>query len=269
MAVFTISFFSKTLTRHTQMVAIIPVDAMDFPAMPGMPPPPDRSKPFRSLYLLHGYSGSEVDWLYGSRIQQLSMMHNIAVFCPAGENSFYLDDKIRGAHYSKLLCEELIELTRKVFPISHRREDTIIGGLSMGGYGAIRNGLYRSDVFGSVIALSSALITDNVSKGVENNPMIPADYFRHTFGPPEKIKGSDVDPEYLAKRIVEENLPRPNIFMACGTEDFLIRENRAFHKVLEDVGIEHTYLEGPGTHEWAFWDTYIEKALQWYDNLSK
>ncbi|MNO08549.1 hypothetical protein D3C81_2312620 [compost metagenome] len=51
--------------------------------------------------------------------------------------------------------------------------------------------------------------------------------------------------------------------MACGTEDFLLRENREYHAFLKDQGIEHTYVEGPGTHDWNFWNEYIEKAFKW------
>ena len=155
MAVFDITLFSNTLHRQVPLTAIIPVEVIEIPGFPKI----DKSKPFRSLFLLHGFSGAHTDWLRGSRIEQLAMMHNIAVFCPSGENSFFLDDKKRDALYEKYLCEELIDFTRRVFPVSKERKDTAIGGLSMGGYGALRNGLKRSDVFGNIIALSSALIS--------------------------------------------------------------------------------------------------------------
>lgn len=44
-------------------------------------------------------------------------------------------------NYGDFIGRELVELTRKIFPLSHKREDTFIGGLSMGGYGAIPNGI--------------------------------------------------------------------------------------------------------------------------------
>ena len=49
-------------------------------------------------------------------------------------------------------------------PLSHKRVDTFIGGLSMGGFGALRNGLKYSDTFGSIISLSGALHIDNMPK---------------------------------------------------------------------------------------------------------
>jgi putative tributyrin esterase len=266
LAIFDITFFSNTLHRQIPLTAILPVEEIDIPGFPKI----DKSKPFRAVYLLHGFSGAHSDWVRGSRIEQLAMMHNIAVFCPSGENSFYLDDTARDALYGQYIGRELIEFTRRVFPVSKERKDTAIGGLSMGGYGAIRNGLKYPDVFGNVIALSSALITDSVASGLEeaNNPMISAGYFTHTFGKASEIIGSDVDPKALAKTLIDKGASRPALFMACGTEDFLIEPNRDLHSYLTAIGYEHIYYESPGIHDWTFWDSYIEKALVWLDSMN-
>ena len=269
MALLNVSYYSHALSRNTDLTVILPAGMPDFIPMPRKAVPRDPDRPFRTLYLLHGYSGTNADWLRYTRIELYAMLYNVAVVCPSGENSFYLDDKMRDAHYARFICEELIDFTRRIFPLSRRREDTLIGGLSMGGYGAIRNGLLRSDVFGTIIALSSALITDNVAKGVEKNPVVSPAYFLHTFGPPEKIKGSDMDPEHLINRIVSENLPRPNLYVAIGTEDPLLDFNRKFHGWLEKAGYGHVYIEEPGNHDWVFWDRHIENALIWYNELSK
>jgi S-formylglutathione hydrolase FrmB len=262
MAVFDITLLSNTLRRQVSLTAILPIEDLPFPG-----PKPDKSKPFSSLYLLHGFLGGPKDWLHGSRIEQLAMQHNIAVFCPSGENSFYIDDKTRNAFYEQYICSELIDFTRRVFPISHERKDTSIGGLSMGGYGALRNGMKNPDVFGNIIALSSALITDDMHNVVnmEDNPIASPSYYIHTFGKPEEVAGSDVDPKALAKKLVGGSSPIPNIYMACGLEDFLNIPNRSLDAYMTEVGLKHTYLESPGIHDWAFWDAYIEKALVWLD----
>lgn len=267
MAVFDITLFSNSLHRQTPVTAIIPVEQLDIPGFPKL----DKSKPFRALYLLHGFSGCHQDWIRGSRIEQLAMMHNIAIFCPSGENSFFLDDRTRDALYEQYLCQELIEFTRRVFPLSNAIKDTSIGGLSMGGYGALRNGLKHNDVFGNIIALSSALITDGVVDIVKqtDNPIAPPSYYIHVFGKPEEVVGSDVDPKALAKKLIDSDGPIPNIFMACGTEDFLVSENRSLDAHLTKIGLNHTYLESPGMHDWIFWDNYIEKALIWLDGLGQ
>lgn len=75
---------------------------------------------------------------------------------PSGDNAFYVDQPKGHNNYGEYIGQELVRLTRKMFPLSRKREDTFIGGLSMGGYGALRNGLKYSDTFGAVIALSGA-----------------------------------------------------------------------------------------------------------------
>ncbi len=261
MAIFNITMFSNTLHRLTELTAILPVEKNK-----GLPPELQTQSdgPLKTVMLLHGFSGIHTDWLYGSRIQQLAMKHHIAVICPSGENSFYVDDAHRDAMYEQYLCE-VLEFARDVFPLSRKKEDTTIGGLSMGGYGAILNGLKHPELFGNVIALSSALITDKLAAQTEQhgNPMASAAYFDHVFGKPEIIRGSDRDPKHLAKTLVEANAEIPRIFMACGTEDFLYNENNDFSAFLEEVKIPHVYLTSPGVHDWAFWDSHIEKGLDW------
>ena len=270
MAVFQFSFFSTALHRTTDVTAVVPAEA---PVFPGMP---ERKEPMKLLVLLHGYSGAHYDWLRGTTIEQLATAHHVAIFCPSGENSFYIDDVARDALYEQYIAHELPAFARKVFNnISDKREDTLIGGLSMGGYGAIRNGLKNPDVFGSILAFSSALITDGISNMPEEiEPagagqggamgMSPS-YFIHTFGKPSKIIGSDVDPKALASKLMESGAEKPRLYMACGAEDFLISNNRELHEHLVGIGYEHYYVEGHGTHSWEYWQEHITKSLDWVD----
>ncbi len=261
MAIFHVTMYSNTLRRLTELTAILPVEKNK-----GLPPElqTQTEGPLKTVMLLHGFSGTHTDWLYGSRIQQLAMKHHIAVLCPSGENSFYVDDTHRDALYEQYLCE-VLEFARDVFPLSSKKGDTTIGGLSMGGYGAMINGLKHPELFGNIIALSSALITDKLAEQTEqkDNPIASASYFDHVFGKPDIILGSDRDPKHQAKILLKEKAELPRIFMACGTEDFLINENNNFSAFLDEVKIPHVYVTAPGVHDWAFWDTHIEKGLDW------
>ena len=75
----------------------------------------------------------------------------------------------------------------------------------------------------------------------EGNPVANYEYYRECFGDPAKLHESDNNPEVLAKKLKAEGKKTPKIFMACGTEDFLLEPNRAFHKFLTDTGIDHVY----------------------------
>jgi S-formylglutathione hydrolase FrmB len=262
MANFQIDFFAQTLRRKVLLTAVIPMDAP--PAI--MPALPETFKP---VFLLHGFSGNHTDWLYSAPLGELAAKHGLAFIMPAGENSFWLNDEIRMAMYEDFVCKELPSFCRKIFPLSTKAKDTTVGGLSMGGFGAIHSGLAHPEVFGNIIALSSALITDEVSnmKDGQGNSVAPYSYYCHTFGPPEKLSGSHNDPHALAKTLVDNRATIPNIYMACGTEDFLINENRDFHKCLQSLNITHEYVEGPGVHDWQFWNVYLAKALEWLSGI--
>ena len=68
-------------------------------------------------------------------------------------------------------------------------------------------------------------------------------------------------PEVIAVNL--KNARIPDIFMACGTEDFLIENNRQLNTFLTKEEVHHVYLEGPGVHDMVFWSEYIVKAIEW------
>lgn len=261
MALVKVDFISESLKRTITFNAILPTDKLVFP---GMPKP--EIKPFKTLYLLHGILGNYTDWVSGTRIQRWAQDMNLAVIMPSGENGFYVDHPGRGDQmYGDLIGRELVEFTRKMFHLSDRREDTYIAGLSMGGYGALRNGLKYARTFGCIGALSSALVIDQAISSTNDSPMFMGQrsYFESVFGDVNMLSGSDKDPRALVQSLLKDGQPLPDIYMACGTDDMLIKNNRDFHDFLDSQEVRHTYVEGPGSHEWDFWDTYIRKFLEW------
>lgn len=257
MALIQINFYSKELEKIVPINCILPVDKRMREGK--------QDKPFQTLYLLHGLTGNYTDWVAGSNIQRWAEEADLAVVMPSGENSFYVDNPGVNKDYGEFIGKELVELTRKMFHLSHKRENTFIAGLSMGGYGAIRNGLKYHDTFGYIAGLSSALITD----GIENRSYESPTFFEgrafaeDCFGDLDLVATSDKNPKWLVKKLVEENVSLPKIYMACGEEDFLLNENRDFKNYLETIGVDVFYEEGPGGHDWDYWNTYIKKVLDW------
>lgn len=260
MAFLQVNFMSKSLMRTVTVNAIVPVDKL---AMPGMPV--REKKPFKTLYLLHGIFGNYTDWVNGTRLQAWAEERNLAVIMPSGENRFYLDNEAVGEMFGEFIGHELVDVTRDLFPLSTKRDDTFIAGLSMGGYGAIRNGLKYSEMFGSVAGLSAALILE-MALSADNSSPLPQfrrRFFETVFGDLSKLPGSDKDPRALIDKLIADQKPIPELYICCGTEDMLINQNREYHAHLEKSGVKHTYVEGPGNHDWVFWDEYILKVLEW------
>ena len=259
MAIIEVNFISKCLMRTVTFNAIIPVDKF------GPQAENAEQKPLKTLYLLHGIFGNYTDWVNGTRIQAWAEANDLAVIMPSGENRFYLDDEKSGELYGEFIGKELVEFTRKLFPLSDKREDTFIAGLSMGGYGAIRNGLKYAENFGCVIGLSAALVHDTWKDADNSAPIFTfrRKYYESIFGEYDKVKGSDKDPKALLLKLKEEGRPVPKMYLCCGTEDGLVTANRDFRDFLNENGVDLTYVEGPGKHDWVFWDTYIKKVLDW------
>ena len=155
MAICTIEFFSNKLRQFTTFKAILPND---------LPPEmvagnPHFQRPMQTLILLHGYSGSETDWLYNTQISALAGRYNLAILCPNGGNSFYLDGPETGRQYGAFVGEELPDYAARLFGLSRDRADTFIGGFSMGGFGAIHTALQYPERFSKVISFSAARYT--------------------------------------------------------------------------------------------------------------
>jgi putative tributyrin esterase len=258
MAFIQTSYYSYVRKGFVQFTAILPIENLPDRARPNLSN--YSSKKFSTIYLLHGYSGNCMDWVLRTRLEEWATDHGYAVIMPSCNNSFYVDHEDTGIKYGSFIAQEIVEVTRKMFPLSEKREDTVIGGLSMGGYGAIRNGLLYNDVFGYIIALSSALIIDEIAtmKEGQGNDIESYSYYFHTFGDLSGLIGSSSDPKTLAQKCVN----RPKLFLACGTEDFLYPNNKDFHEYLSKINYSHAWFTAPGIHDYDFWNLSLLEAFR-------
>ncbi len=255
MAHLQIEFYSNCLCRTVTFKMILPNDPSD-----GWQPPQKRADlPMKTLFLLHGYTGSPYNWVP----EHLATLYNFAIIMPSGENSFWVDGLSTGHRYGTFLGEELPAYVEKTFRLTLSPEDTCIMGLSMGGFGALHTALAWPDRFGKVAALSSALILHDKTHMKPGDPDTHAnyEYYRECFGDLETAPQRRVNPEVLVDELLAARRPLPQIFMACGTEDFLLENNRRFHRFLTDRGVAHQYFESPGSHDDKFWDEYAVKMV--------
>lgn len=252
-------FFSKSLIRTVSFHFLIPGDRTDVENNPYY------KRPMKTLYLFHGYTNNSWEWLFNSKITQLSEKYNLAVILPSIENSFYLDRKGTGGSFAAYAGEELVNYTRRIFGLSDKKEDTYVGGISMGGFGALHTGLAYPETFSKIMALSSALIVHEIAgqKPGFHNEAADYDYYAMTFGDLDELLTSRNNPEQLILNLQESGAAIPELFMACGTEDFLLEKNREFQKFLNENQVPVIYQESSGNHDFDFWNQYLEPAVQW------
>ena len=214
----------------------------------------------KTLYLLHGMSDDEGTWMRRTSIERYAEEKGLAVVMPDGGLGWYTD-MYRGLAWFKFISKELPALCRRFFPIlSDKREDTYIGGNSMGGYGALKCALRAPQTFSKVISLSGAL--DAADTAINNTVPATRRYWEDVFGPAEDVSGSENDLFAAATALTDPAL-RPRIYMWCGTEDFLYAQNIRMRDHLRALGYDLTYEESPGDHQWRHWDKKIADALNW------
>lgn len=256
------SYFSDALCRQVSFQIILPNDIAEMWTKDN----PNFKRKTKTLLLLHGYNGINSDWMLNSKILELANRYNIAVVCPSGENSFYLDGPETGRAYATFVGKELMTYVHKTFGLSEKKEDNFAGGLSMGGFGALHTALQFPEGFFGAFGLSSALIQYEVAQmkpGMDNGVANYA-YYRLMFGEPEELEHSINNPEELVRRIKKAGESMPKLYMACGTEDFLLATNRRFHQFLVEQNVDVEYHESKGVHDFVFWNEYLEPAIQYF-----
>ncbi|KPK62499.1 MAG: esterase, partial [Planctomycetes bacterium SM23_32] len=241
MALMRVQFFGTAIAKQTNMTILLPQDV-------------EAGGPFPVLYQLHGLSDDDTAWTRWTSIERYVRGLPLIVVMPDSARGFYTD-AAQGPAYEAHIMEDVMGLVDRFLPTVQAREGRAVGGLSMGGYGAMKLALKYPDRFRSVAAHSSAF---DVGRRVGDHDR--AEEFRRIFG--DEPAGGRNDPFHLAEQVDRQMLPA--IRFDCGTEDGLIEENRAFHAHLAELGIRHEYQEFPGAHDWGYWDVHVREALAFH-----
>ena len=213
--------------------------------------------PYPVFYLLHGLSDDHTIWARRTSIERYVAGLPLIVVMPDGFRGFYTNHE-NGPAYATYMAEELPAFVERTFHARTDRAGRCIGGLSMGGYGAMRLALGYPEVYCSANSHSGALAFGH--DPVQLNTSYSQEWLLTVGATPA---GSAHDLYALAEvRRKEGNAPA--IRIDCGSEDFLIEPNRRFTAHLKELGIEHEYAEFPGTHNWGYWDLHVQEALAFH-----
>src|SRR4051812_34539202 len=194
MAFATINYFSRSLQKASTFNAVFPDD----PSIP---------KPWSVFYLLHGLSDDHTIWMRRTSIERYVAGLPLVVVMPDGGRGWYTN-AVEGFAYEDDLLKDVVGLVEWTFPVQAERSGRAIGGLSMGGYGAVKLGLKHHEMFASVNSHSGAV-------GIFHDPE-RVGRLRPEF---TRIFGSDPgwgpeDPFALVERVDHGRLPAMRI--DCG-----------------------------------------------------
>lgn len=254
MALSSLSFYSKALGFKTRISVYLPQPDRESTHWTVTTPPGG----FPVMFLLHGYAQDEAEWIELSSIGRYIENYPLVVVMPSVGRSTFVD--IGETHrYWTYLTEELPALAQTILPISTRREDTYMVGLSMGGYGAYKIGLTYPERYAAVASISGVL---DFAQAAEKESWWVNDR-RINYGEHAELVGGPHDLFYLARRMAASPGVKPRLYACSGTEDFVYPANQAFKRLAGDLGLDFRLDESPGTHEWGFFDAMFPRILDW------
>ena len=259
------SYRSAALGYRTTVTAIVPsIDWIEM--MRGVPAESFYERKYPTLWLLHGTSGDNDCWTRFTRLESWAEQNRIAVVMPDCRLSAFCDmDK--GPAFYTYVTEELPAVCRSILPLLRERHDNFIGGLSMGGYGALKIALRNPDAYSLVLNFSGGVdrvahvestIRENRLTGLHNLTAM-----RATFGDLTKVAGGVNDVFALAESLARSERPKPKIYTSIGTRDPHWDENVRLRALLIRNDYEVYWEQGPFIHDWTNWNHYLEPGLQW------
>ncbi len=240
----TSAYFSRALGREQPYGYFAP---------PGFEPeqtPPDTRFPL--LILLHGRKGDYRTWPEHTRLARYAAAYNLFIAFPEGAQGWYTNAYDGQANYEDDLMQDFVPHLQQTLPLLSPGRNWTIGGMSMGGQGAVKIALKYGQMFSLALSFSGAF---EITRAKEPHPV---------FGDPQQNaalrRASNVFA--LAEDALSTWPPaRPNLYLACGVEDPLLEANRRFHQHLDFLGYRHTYVETSGHHTLPYWDRAIRAAL--------
>jgi len=211
------------------------------------------------LYLLHGYTDHYPAWVSYTRIAEYARRYAQIVVMPEGDNGFYTNSYANSKlAWEDFLVQDLIPYIDSHYRTVNSRQGRAIAGLSMGGYGALKLALKYPHLFAAAASLSGALSAARWKPQPAPLPELHS-LIESIFGPPGNPHRAANDPFELAKKLPADQWPQ--VYLSCGSADFLLEENREFARLLGELKVPYEYREIPGTHQWPVWDQQIQVVL--------
>lgn len=236
---------SKALGRRADVTAFVPEDVEEGTLMP-------------IVTLLHGVYGSHWAWAFKGEAHLTArtliaqkLIPPMVLLMPSdglwGDGSGYIPHT--DADYEQWIVEEVPTIAYQFANACSPASPRYLAGLSMGGFAALRIGAKYPGLFKAISAHSSATHINQLASLIEET----------TDGWSSQAVDQDV---FAALEGAKGSLPR--IRFDCGTHDQLLAANRTLHRKMESAGIDHTYEELPGGHDWDYWKSNLCRSLMFF-----
>ena len=231
----------------------------------------DANRRYPVLYYFHGLGDNQQMFVRSggfNLVEELWDRHELSDFIivtPAGYASFFMNSQDGRFRYDDFFLEEFMPAIEKRYRIAARRESRGIGGISMGGYGALRMALLHPQLFVSVSAHSAALMERLPAISVGNSPESGRlQILGNVFGsPPDRPFWDRNNPLNIARTAGFAGM---KIYFDCGSQDDYGFEAgaQALHDVLVSRRIAHEFHLYPGGHNWSYFAAHLPESLRFH-----
>lgn len=237
-----------------------------------LPPGYEMSKrTYPVVYLLHGYGDDDAAWIHNGEIAE-TLDRAIAgrqstpmiVVMPDGGTSWFVNSVDGASKWEDYFFKEFMPFIEERFRVRTQRGSRAIGGISMGGYGALSYALRHSDRFSACMALSPGL------RGQEEVVAIPPERWAQVYAPVFGAAKGEArlsshwqahNPLKVLENVKADVLPQTRIYLDCGDRDPLLKGTFAFHALMDARNVSHALRVRGGGHSWGYWRSGLLAGL--------
>jgi len=235
-----VSFHSPALAREMPYRVILPSNIGPAQRLP-------------VVYLLHGAGSGFRDWSNYSDVARFAEAGLILVMPEAGSSYYTNALDPPQDRYEDYITHDLISEVEHRLPAAPGRANRAIVGLSMGGFGAVKIGLRRSDLFTFVGGLSSAI--DVPRRAFSIKRFAQSRHFNSIFGAGGSETRRQNDPFVLVRSADPDTAPY--LFLTCGEQEGLLPASREFAALLAQRHLRYEFETMRGGHDWNQWNAWL------------
>ena len=235
-------------------------------------PAPPEGERWPVVYLLHGMSGADGDWFTWGNLGQIldraladGRIPPLMVVAPGAGDSWYVDnpDPEGVGLIDTAFATDLVAAIDARYPTAKCRTGRAIGGVSMGGVGAVLQAINHPDTYGAAMSFSGALHKP-LERSDPRGRWLP-ELYRNVFGTPFDSKRFNAANPFTLLPKLRRAANQPAFYFAIGDADFpdLILASAEYHNGLKQLGIDTTLRVTAGRHYWDTWQQQIVPALEW------
>ena len=233
-----------------------------------MLPPSYDANPGRRypvLYFLHGLGGDQ-SFLTSSGASNViedaweqKRLGEFVIITPDGENSFYINSRDGHVLYEDFFVREFVPQMERRFRLTGSRNGRAIGGVSMGGYGALRFAFKYPQMFASVAVHMPALLEQLPHGSAESGLGV---FLGPAFGSPLNERFWQENTPFVFART--SHLQGLKIYFDCGDHDNygFAAGTRQMDRLLNERHVAHEAHIYPGGHDWQFVAQHLEASME-------